>query len=921
MALTPGTRVGHYEVAASIGAGGMGEVYRARDTKLNRDVALKVLPDAFARDPERLARFRREAQLLASLNHPNIAAIHGLEESGSAAGEIAALVLELIDGPTLADRIAAGALPLEEALTIAKQLADALEAAHELGIVHRDLKPSNVKVRTDGAVKVLDFGLAKALDVDRAGVPPSHAGLSQSPTITSPAMMTGAGVILGTAAYMAPEQAKGRAVDRRADVWAFGCVLYEMLTGRRAFEGEDVSETLAFVLTKEPAWEALPPAVPVSVRRLLRRCLEKNPARRLRDIADARLDIDEAIASPAVDASTAAAGAVAVAASPVGWRGFTLRHAVAGMVLALVAAAASLAASAYLRPAGPAPREVRFEIPVQGGGNVGFIGLSPDGRLVAYNAAARSGGPPILWVRPLDSLEARALPGTEGASVPDWSPDGRYIVFDGSDQRLKKIDVTGGPPQTLTALPSGVYQGAAWSPAGVIVYSSGGRLYRVPDAGGDSTLVSEPDVTLGETAHWGTAFLPDGRRFLHVAWSAEPDNRAIYVGSLDSPERTRLMPAESKAQYADGFLVFVRERTLLARPFDPERLQFTGEAVPIAERIFYAGNGLAAFETSGRGELIYRVGEGTAEFTTRELVWVDRNGVKSERVGEALNSPRVELSRDGRRVALSEVGDGNVDVWILDLEREVRTRVTTQPGPDTSPVWSPDGADVVFGSGEAGAVPSIARMISSGASVARTLLTGRQGMLLRPQAWSADGRSLILERGVFAARLQRDLVVLDPVAGGEPAPYLTTPFDEGSPAPSPDGRFVAYVSNEPGVPEVFVQPFPDPSGGKWQISTGGGQYPRWRPDGRELFYLDRERRLVAVEMRTDGPLQIGTSVPLFTAPVPFPQGGSANTPYDVSPDGLRFLFSALLENPGDGQEATSANPITVVLNWPARLRR
>jgi len=526
----------------------------------------------------------------------------------------------------------------------------------------------------------------------------------------------------------------------------------------------------------------------------------------------------------------------------------------------------------------------------------------------------------MLWVRPLDSLEERALPGTEGATVPDWSPDSRYVVFNTPDQRLKKIDVTGGPAQTLTTLASGVYQGAAWSPAGVIVYSNGGRLYRVSDAGGESTLVSQPDATLGETTHWGASFLPDGRRFFYVAWSAEPENRAIYIASLDSPERTRLMPTESKAQYADGYVLFVRERTLLARPFDLARLEFTGDAVPVAERIFYAPNGLAAFEVSNGGELIYRVGEGPAAGSS-ELVWFDRNGVKSEPVGEPTNSTRVELSRDGRRVALfgAQDGSGNSDIWVVDLERQVRTRVTTQPTQDTFPVWSPDDADLVFGSNEAG-VPSVGRIVSNGASAARTLLKGEQATALRPQAWSADGRSLIVERVLLTAGVQRDLIVLDPSGAGTPTPYLATPFDEGLPALSPNGRFVAYVSNEPGVREVFVQPFPDPSGGKWQISTGGGQFPRWRRDGRELFYLDRERRLVAVELSTEGALRIGKSVPLFTAPVPFPPGVASSTPYDVAPDGQRFLFTAPLADPDDGPQATSV-PITVVLNWQARLRR
>ena len=931
MRLTPGTRIGSYEVAGLIGMGGMGEVYRARDTRLNRDVAVKVVPDLFSKDPDRLRRFKREAQLLGTLNHQNIAIVYGLEEADSLPGSgppaLSALVMELVDGPVLADRIAAGPLPFEEILSIARQLVDALEAAHGLGIVHRDLKPSNIKVRPDGTVKVLDFGLAKALNpaeaVSAAGSPtPESAGDGldpvDSPTITSPVRMTTVGMILGTAAYMSPEQAKGRIVDKRADIWAFGCVLYEMLTGRRAFEGEDVSDTLAFVLTREPTWEALPADTPPALTRLLRRCLQKNPSRRLRDISDARLDIEESLEAPAAERSSHPSGSVSPRRSSTAWR--VLPWALAGV--ATVVATIALVKWAPWRGA-PVAREIRFEIPAAGA--PAYMSISPDGRRLAYAGPEGPDGQAILWIRDLDSLESRPLPGTEGASTPDWSPDSRFIVF-AANQRLMKIDVGGGPPQTLTALMAdSLYQRATWSPEGVIVFSNGGRLRRVSDAGGAASDVSQPDSSLEEAFHATPWFLPDGRHFLYSAWSANSKHRAIYVGALDSTTRVRLMPSEGKVMYAEpGVLVFMRSGTLVAQPFDSRKLAFSGEAVPLAENVsFTETTGAAAFHISTTGTLIYRRTSADSG-GGRELVWIDRAGRRVEFRDSATNATGIELSPDGKHVAgfepFASVSGGTTDVWVLDLDRGVKTRLTTDPAADTYPIWKPDGSEIVFQSSRGGRSALFTKP-ADGAKGEQLLLAGEQGILLRPRGWSPDGKSLLIERSAVGGLGGRDLTVIDrdaERAATKEKPYLATPFDEAQATLAPNGRWVAYVSNEAGSYQVFVQPFPDPTGGKWQVSTGGGQYPRWRRDGKELYYVRADRQLIAVQVNTEGAFAIGRETVLLQVPFNVSNSAPGDIPYDVSKDGSRFLISA----PDAASSVTLPNssPITVVLNWQSRLR-
>ena len=895
MPLQPGARLGAYEVLAPIGSGGMGEVYRARDSKLHRDVALKILPELFAHDLDRLARFQREAQVLASLNHPNIGGIHGLEEADG----VRALVLELVEGPTLADRIAQGPIPIDDALLIARQIADALEAAHEHDIIHRDLKPANIKVTPEGKVKVLDFGLAKA----RAPESGSAANLTQSPTITSPAAMTGVGVLLGTAAYMSPEQAKGRAADKRSDVWSFGCVFYEMLTAKRAFAGDDVSDTLAFVITKEPDWSALPATTPVPIRKLLRRCLEKDRKRRIADIADARLEIDEALATPEAG-SQAWTPALDVARRKISERIAWAAAAVAITIAALVASVA------YFRGAPAEGPPVRFTIgPPEKelfDPSAAFLTVSPDGTKLAFIATGPSGSPQ-LWIRPLDSLAAQPLPGTDRAIQPFWSADSRFLAFYAGGN-LKKIAVSGGPAQTLTAGFSGISAGA-WSGEGVVLFTTLGlgtlpTIQRVSAAGGAVTPVTTLDASRQENAHLFPHFLPDGKHFLYFARSTKTENNAIYVGSLDSEERKLLLNANSNVAYSPpGYLLYNREGTLMAQPFDAERLQLTGDPVPVAEGVQFnppSGGGGAAFTTSESGVLAYRAGGGGSFQHT--LVWVSRNGAEQPLTAppRAYDLPR--LSPDGRRVVV-EIAP---QVWLYDVARNTLTRLTFEGTENQNPIWTPDGKRIVFASNKDGPVGNIFGQMADGSGGLERLTTGEY--LQIPKSLSADGKLLAFHES--NPTTQRDIWVLR-LSDRKAQPFLRTKFNEGGEEFSPDGRWLAYVSNESGRPEIYVQPYPGP-GGKWQVSVEGGTEPMWSRNGRELFYRSGTK-MMAVETTMQPIFSAGTPRVLFegqylTSVFPIP-----GTAYDVSPDGQRFLMVK------QGEQVPTQ--INVVQNWIEELKR
>jgi hypothetical protein len=692
MPLATGVRFGSYEVIALLGAGGMGEVYRARDTKLNREVALKVLPDQFSLDADRLARFKREAELLASLNHPNIAAIYGREDAEGTQ----ALVLELVDGPTLADRIAEGPIPPNEALPIARQTADALDAAHEHGVIHRDLKPGNIKVRPDGTVKVLDFGLAKLTDPNVSNVPNVPNALSMSPTITNVSMMTGIGLLLGTAAYMAPEQAKGRAVDKRADIWAFGCVLYEMLTGKRTFAGEDVSDTLAFILTKEPDWNAIPANTPESIRKLLRRCVDKDRKRRLADIADARFEIDEALAAPAGTTQAAA-----TTPRVVRWR----RPAVlAPFALVAGAAIASVAVWFALRPV--APRVSRLVIAPSSTAELSINGveqalaITPDGSRVIYVGNNNQ----QLFVRALDALEPTAI--FKGAPrAPFVSPDGQWIGFVDNTNVLKRVAVTGGPPVTVASLDGGS-RGATWGPNDTMIFATNNAttgLQRVAAGGGPVTVLTRPDHAQGEADHFWPEMLPGGRVVLFTITAQTGGLDAAQVAALDLQSETRkiLVRGGSHAHYVpSGHLVYAAGGTFRAVAFDPGSLETRGTPVPVIPDVSMTGDGAVDATIARDSTLAYASGGATA-VTQRTLVWVDRTGRETIAAPpSAFVYPR--LSPDGQRVAVY-TGDRERDIWIWDLIRLTLTRATFDPALDGHPAWTPDGRRLIFSSERAGA--------------------------------------------------------------------------------------------------------------------------------------------------------------------------------------------------------------------------
>jgi len=899
-----GTRLGPYEITAKLGEGGMGEVYRATDTKLKRDVAIKVLPAAFTEDKERLARFEREAQLLAQLHHPNIASIFGLEESGG----VRALVMELVEGPTLAERLAPGGLSLEESLSIARQIAEALEEAHERGIVHRDLKPQNIKAATEGKVKVLDFGLAKAMDpaagsgsaADRVRSPV----MTQSPTLTA-VHGTQLGVILGTAAYMSPEQARGGAVDKRADIWAFGVVLYEMLTGARLFAADTVSDTLAGVLKSEIDFSTLPASTPPAVRRLLRRCLERDRKNRLHDIADARIVLDEQVSGRVEEMS--ASVAVPFETS----RGMRrLLWALAATTALATVAAIGLALSHLSAPGAEPAQSIRFEIerpesssPTNRGR---FFELSPDGRFLAIVEAGE------IWVRPLDSVSARRIEGIEDATYPFWSPDSVWIGFF-AESELRRVARDGGRVQKICAAPGG--RGAAWSPEGVILFSDrfGGQgLSRVSAQGGQPTAVTHVPAGAASDADRYPQFLPDGRSFIFLHLTPSPELAGIYLAKLDGGPPERVLEGSDQAIYArangtgSGYLVYRHERTLLAQPFDLGNRSKFGEAAPVAEGIDSGANtGAGAFTLSVNGLLAFA--RDTAAHS--EMVWVGRTGERGERLDSAKavtgDILGLTLARGGRRLAF---GLGTPpDIFIQSLPGGEPSRFTFGPAPGwVYPIWSPDGSEIVYATQDLVGLPQyeLRRRRADRAGGEQTLLSAKSS--LYPWDWSPDGGSILYgdEPG--------DLWLL-PLAGDrKPVAYLKAPGQQVYAQFSPDGRLVAYASDQQGQSEIFVATVP-PSGALWQISTGGGSMPRWRRDGRELYYRASDGTLMAVALGAKpGTAAIDErSAPraLFTG-IPSP-GNSAIFTYTPDDDGERFLVAST--------QSGSRMPITLVVNWQTAL--
>jgi eukaryotic-like serine/threonine-protein kinase len=880
MPIAPGSIIGPYEVTAPLGEGGMGVVYRGRDSRLQRDVALKLLPAHFADDPDRLSRFQREAQILASLSHANIAQIYGLEQVGGAV----CIVMELVEGETLADRLKNGPLSYDETLDISRQVADALAAAHERGIVHRDLKPANIRVMPNGTVKVLDFGLAKAI-----GARTSDINVSAMPTVVGGSMV---GSVLGTPGYMSPEQARGKDVDARTDIWAFGCVLYEMLTARQPFEGETVTDVMANIVARQPDLNLLPQDTPSSIRLLLSSTLNKNAAQRLQHIGDARLFLDGTL-SAASKSDASAAG-----------RGFGGKVAIGAFAVAL--AAAAVAAFLYFRTAPPpAAPAMRLEISLPG--IVGTPAISPDGRTVAFMAQSADGRR-VLWVRPIGADALQQLAGTEDIAGVVWSPDSRHLAFT-AQGKLKKLDVAGGSPVLLADV--GAVRGADWNRDGVILMAraSDNVIVRTSDSGGQLTPVTKLDSTRKESLHAVPVFLPDGKHFLYVAVAAKPEDSGVFLASLDSSEApTRVIAVEpirfnGMAYVPPGYLLILSNGKLTAQRLDASARTAPADPVVLAEGLE------AGFTVSGTGVLMYRKEVPQAG---KQLLWFDREGKPAGQVGAVANYGNVELSPKGDRAAVDMITSNNRDIWVIDLARSVPSRITFDPGADWTPSWSPDGARLAFASTRAGNnnVTKIYEKSSTGAGTETAVPAG--GVSAIPVHWSPDNKFIVFSR--LKANTPGYDTWLLPLSGEpKPTPLLESPFDKFQARVSPDGRFVAYSTNESGPYQIVVQTFPDANGGKWQISADGGVEPKWRRDGRELYYLALDGKLMAVSI--GGPVFTpGRPVTLFQTTLPVNRTQPVrDRRYDVAPDG-RFLMVV--------PAATgAAPPTTVVVNWENGLEK
>ena len=890
MALEPGSRLANYAIVELIGAGGMGEVYRARDEKLGRDVAIKILPEEFAGDQERLARFEREAKLLASVNHPGIATLHGLEESDGTQF----LVMEMVEGETLAERIARGPIPIQEAIPLFIQIAEALEAAHERAVIHRDLKPANIKITPDDRIKILDFGLAKAWQDEAAG-----ADSSQSPTLTKGTAM---GAIMGTAAYMSPEQARGKPIDKRTDLWAFGVVVYETLTGKRAFKGDDVSETLAFVLTKDLDWDALPADTPSSLRRLLRRTLERDRHERLADAADARIELTDAAVSE--DASHATQVTVAT-----GWPKLLAAASLAAIVSGLAVWSSTRTESPPVARLmiSPPPSEPILLDPRRSS-----LAITPDGSGFVYRTNVD--GDLQLRLRPLDGTSTTVLTSSESLSLnsPFVSPDGNWIGFVHGNE-LKKVSIRGGTPicELPAGLGTGALRGASWGDDDSIVFAvfqGGGAsgLFRVSARGGEPEALTEPEGL----DHYWPEILPGSRAVLFtIRQGVDARNWKIGVRSLET-EREEvpvlvLINGGTFPRYSPtGHIVYSLSGQLQAVPFDAVRLEVTGDPVTLPQSVMETGTGDANFALSNNGVLASVLATPGGTFENR-LAWVDRQGEATHLPYRSEFHVDVALSPDGEQMALdlaSTTGDAARDIWIYDVERGARTRLTLEGG--AHPVWTPDGKQVAF------AISSVGlfwRPVDGSREAESLLMDERVWM---GNSWSPDGNLLAFTSR--ASETGADIWVLSLEEG--PSPFLATPAREDGPMFSPDGRFLAYVSDESGIEEVYVQPYPGP-GGKVAISIGGGRAPVWSPDGSEIFYRGlNQGQMMAVAVATDPTFEAGRPQTLFDEL--YPTMGSGDPHYDISRDGKRFLMidESVVERGMPTQ-------IMVTLNWFQELER
>ena len=891
MALSSGTRIGPYEVVSPLGAGGMGEVYRAHDQSTGRDVALKVLPELAAVDPDRLARFQREAKALGGLNHPNIAAIYGVEDRGA----VPAIIMELVAGDDLSQRIERGPVPVPEALTIARQIADALSAAHDAGVVHRDLKPHNIKVRDDGVVKVLDFGLAKTTDAV------SSSTATNSPTLTARA--TAMGMILGTAAYMAPEQAKGKPVDKRADIWAFGVVLYEMLTGRRAFPGEDVSDVLASVLKTDPDFQALPPETPPAVRRLIGRCLTKDPRERLRDLGEGMRQLDDAEGAPAVSAHSA------VPRQPF-WR-----RAMPVAIAVIVTAAAAYGASRLLAPAPPPPAgAVRFLVPSMPGATIlqtaghSDIALLPDGSGFVYSVIGQAQA--SLQLRRFAEFESTAVRGAVGAVGPFISPDAQWVGFSDSANpaRLKKVQLSGGTPATLALFPHTVY-GATWTQDGrsIVAGSASGGLHLVDHNGGQPTEITSVDPKTGDNSHrWPTA-VPGTNIVLFVGFG--PSGAHLSAIDLGTRQVVRLGVQGSTPRYlAPGYIVFgVRDGGLRAVQFDPARMEVRGTPAPVLEGITAKGSGAVMFDMLPAGQLVYGLGGGM--LSGRRIVWVDRTGKET-----LTNAPErtyfyARFAPKGEKLSL-DVREQDGDIWLWD-PRGTMQRLTQTDGSDQYGLWTPAGDRVIFQS-DMSQKTGLYVMRADGIGQPSLVL---EGPAAYPNAVTPDGLSLIYRQATPQSKNDLMLISID---GPDRTPkgLIQSPYDELNAAISPDGKWIVFESDASGRAEVYVRPFPDVNAFQEVVSTAGGTEPVWGPGSREIVFLGADGKLKLVTMAVGA-----AGKPTFTAPSDLFDTaayffGGVGRNYDISPDGRRFV---MVKRSGDAPSSTE--PLRVVLNWAEDVRR
>jgi serine/threonine protein kinase len=886
-----GKTLGHYQITSQIGKGGMGEVFQAKDQKLGREVAIKVLPEEFAKDSDRVARFQREAKLLASLNHPNIAAIYGLEESGGTNF----LVLELVEGETLAERLRRGPIPVEESMRLALQIAEALEAAHEKGIIHRDLKPSNIKVSPDAKVKVLDFGLAKAFAGEQG-----EMNLANSPTLSDAA--TQQGVILGTAAYMSPEQAKGKTVDKRADIWAFGVVLFEMLAGRQLFTGETVSETLASVLKSEPEWKRLPANLHPRIRFLLERCLEKEIRNRYGSVNDARVEIQKVLADPS--------GVLVEPVTTVKPRRrlqLGLPWVAATAILCII-----IAGLAVWRLKPTEPRQVtRFDYDLPEGQqfvttSFPLLDVSPDGKQFVYSTTKG------LFLRSVDELTAKLIAGTEGVTVePFFSPDGKWIgYFSVTDRKLKKIAVNGGAPVALCDV-APFLTGASWYADNTIVYGQyTNSIMRVSANGGTpEAIIKAKSEVLGFPQ-----VLPGGKSVLYTAAGGTAQYR-LMVHSLKSGESKELFAGRMARYVPTGHIVYAlpNNNNLFSVPFDLDRLEVKGGPVPIVEAVLGSG---VQYSASDAGTLVYMPGTATtAAAPGRTLVWVDREG-KEEQIAAPPNSYNYpKISPDGTRVALTIATGGNGDVWIWDFIRKTMTRLTFDKASDLQSIWTPDSKRIVFASNREGGAGSVYWKAADGTG-AEEKLGSMPNLGLWPWSWSGDGKTLVTQETDAASKW--DIGTLSMEGDRARKSLLHEEATEIQPEVSPDGRWMAYTSNESGRTEVYVRPFPDVDKGKWQVSTSGGTSPLWSPDGRELFYLSEDNSVMAIAVETKPAFSLGTPKTLFRSSNVGSTPG-AGTPWDIHPDGKRFL---MMKPPGSAPSAGSGpQKINVVLNWFDELKQ